>query len=170
MTTIDAGGGAGAAAGILDLAVACVRDMTEMSDDDVAQVYVTLKAYIARGTELKRQLDDALAARMTATGRDIRFTVDGDGNEIILTTRPEKVVKCRDVKAALQELLQAFGGDFDMLADCLASGAFKYGACRKRLEEIGAPGLYEALFETSERVRVEEKGAKVREVNTKFIK
>lgn len=46
-----------------------------------------------------------------------------------------KRVKCNDPAATLEAILTETGGDFDAVCECLSSGAFKHGACRKPLGE-----------------------------------
>ena len=77
-----------------------------------------------------------------------------------------KTTKCPDQRAALEAVLEAGGGDLDKLAEMLASGAFKPGACRKFLP----PEKFAALFVTTETADLKEGVAKPRlqVVNTEF--
>lgn len=154
----------------VELAIAAVEP--GCPDDVVAEARVKVMAILRWAGEMRDVLDARIADVIAASGRDVRYTADADGNEIILTTKAEKVVKCRDVRAGLEELLSAFDGDFTELAECLGASAWKHGAVRKALEAHGKPGLFDQLFETTEKTRVVEKTGKpaVREINTRFIK
>lgn len=46
-----------------------------------------------------------------------------------------KTTKCRDTARAVDAVLQACGGDFDTLLQCLSSQPLKHGACRAVLGE-----------------------------------
>lgn len=56
-----------------------------------------------------------------------------------------KTTKCLNVRATIEAILQASGGDFDVLVDCLSSNALKHGASRKVLGD-----QTKKFFETSE--------------------
>lgn len=47
----------------------------------------------------------------------------------------EKTVKCRNVRSAVEALMQATGGDYDRFVECLSSNAFKPAATMKALGE-----------------------------------
>lgn len=58
-----------------------------------------------------------------------------------------KTTKCRDVPRAVDAVLQACGGDFDRLMECLASQPLKHGACKAVLGDE-----WERHFEVTERL------------------
>ena len=44
-----------------------------------------------------------------------------------------KRTKCKDTRVTFEALLELTGGDIDSIHECMSSGAFKHGACRKVL-------------------------------------
>jgi hypothetical protein len=103
---------------------------------------------------------------------EIRWLMDESGGEMILTTKEEKSEKCRDPRKALEVLMTA--GDFESVANCLSSNAWKYGAVRKYLSEIGQADIYGQLFETIVKTKLvaQDKGPdqpKLRAIDTRFI-
>ena len=87
-----------------------------------------------------------------------------------------KKIKARDPGTTFDKLATALGGDFDAINRCLSSNAIKYGAARAELEEVGAPGVWDELFEVV--VEDELKTGKptgrakkaLQAVNTKYLK
>jgi len=87
---------------------------------------------------------------------DIRYYV---GNET--------KIKCNSPKATLEKLFEVTEGDFDRVAACLASGAFKPAAAREVLgAEFGSQ--FTTTVETDLKTGKPVKGLK--EVNSKFIR
>jgi hypothetical protein len=75
-------------------------------------------------------------------------------------------------KSEIRWLMNA--GDFESVANCLSSNAWKYGAVRKYLAEIGQADIYGQLFETVVKTKLvaQDKGPeqpKLRAIDTRFI-
>jgi hypothetical protein len=79
--------------------------------------------------ETSAMLEGALIEWMNANG-DLRLD---EGRRLYVGQ--VKKTTCRDQMQTLEALLEKSGGDMDALVDCLASGAFKHGACRNVLGE-----------------------------------
>ena len=62
-----------------------------------------------------------------------------------------KDTKCRDVRATLEALFEATGGDWEAVARCLSSSAWKHGAAREPLGE-----KWDECFEVVERMDLKE--------------
>ena len=80
----------------------------------------------------------------------------------------DKSVKCRDSKAALEHLLDVFEGDSGKIAECLSANAWKPGAVRVFLAEVGKEADFDQLFKTEVKEKVEGK-EKVTATDLRFI-
>lgn len=78
---------------------------------------------------------------------------DGTKRYYIGTT---KRTRCKDRGATLQAVMDAAGGDMELVVSTLASDAFKHGACRQILSDEA----YSSLFTTSEVEKLEEGASK----------
>lgn len=67
-----------------------------------------------------------------------------------------KRTRCKDRGATLQAVMDAAGGDMELVVSTLASDAFKHGACRQILSDEA----YSSLFTTSEVEKLEEGASK----------
>lgn len=79
-----------------------------------------------------------------------------------------KKTKCRNLRATVEAIMQATGGDLDALVDCLASDAFKPGETRKTLGDD-----FPKCFDVTEAVDLKSgavKPPKLQVVDTKFLK
>lgn len=110
--------------------------------EEVAQAHQKLKSYLAVGREMEKAFKAACIAHIKAHG-PIRYTVDAEGSEMILTVGHRKETKCRDVRKASEFLM---GLDLDRFVDCLSTNAIKHGAVRKVLKEFGDPARFDELF------------------------
>jgi hypothetical protein len=130
--------------------------------EHLADVIGRLDAAMRRAKELKRDFESRLLAVIEETGRDVVV------NETRYYAAFPSDTKCPDRRRALRELLDAAGGDIDVVADCLASDAFKPGACRAVLP---APA-FDRAFVTTRRAKLGE-GVPRRELmsmNERFAK
>lgn len=92
----------------------------------------------------------------------------GDMRYIVGT---EKIVKCRNVRAAAEKLIDVTGGDWDKFAECLSSGAFKYGSVRTACADAGQPEIFDVLFETTEKKALDSKPLKrLQKIDTRFVR
>jgi hypothetical protein len=140
--------------------------------DAIATAWMRLMGLRKFTGDLQRELESRCIEWIDANGgKDIRWAMDEAGGEMILTTKDEKTEKCRDPRKTLEFLVTA--GDFDSLANCLSSNAWKYGAVRKYLTEIGKPNAYGELFETIIKTKLvaTEQGQqpKLRSIDTRYI-
>jgi hypothetical protein len=86
-----------------------------------------IKALKAKIREFEQEVEEAAIEHIVLHG-DIDM---GDGKRLYVGT--ERGYKCRDQRATLVAVLEATGGDEALMAEHLASGAWKPGACRKTL-------------------------------------
>ena len=86
-----------------------------------------VKALQAKLREFAAEVEGALIEHITLHG-DIDI---GDGKRLYVGT--ERGYKCRDQAATFVAVLEATGGDEALMAEHLASGAWKPGACKKTL-------------------------------------
>ena len=86
-----------------------------------------IKALKAQIREFEQEVEEALIENISAHG-DIDI---GDGKRLYVGT--ERGYKCRDNAATFVAILGATGGDEALMAEHLASGAWKPGACKKTL-------------------------------------
>lgn len=113
--------------------------------EDIATAINDLGFMKRRCAELQSHLEERMIERINETGQDV----------VIGTVRyyvgVAKSVKCKDVPATIEQVLSAANGDVARFADCLSSGAFKYGTVRRLFEEVGDTTSYGQLFETVEK-------------------
>lgn len=124
-----------------------------------AQEFVTKLGEVYR--DLKEQLEVASIAWIEVNGE----ATDGTRRFYVA---PNKTTKCRDVRKTAEAVLTASGGDWDVFAECLSSGAFKPAKTKAVLGENA-----DEFFETTETkdLKTGEVGKKrLQEFDTKFIK
>jgi hypothetical protein len=97
------------------------------SRDGLLDVRSGIKALQAKLKEFAAEVEGALVEHISAHG-DIDI---GDGKRLYVGT--ERGYKCRDNAATFVAILGATGGDEALMAEHLASGAWKPGACKKTL-------------------------------------
>ena len=97
------------------------------SREGLLDVRSAIKALQAKLKEFAAEVEGALIEHINAHG-DIDI---GDGKRLYVGT--ERGYKCRDQAATFVAVLEATGGDEALMAEHLASGAWKPGACRKTL-------------------------------------
>lgn len=114
-------------------ALAPLRDsiarLPDMTPEEVLILYEQAAFMAQQLKALRDELKDAMVEYIREHGEI------NAGNSVRYVVGTEKRTKCRDRKALLHALLEACGGDLDRLGECLASDAFKHGACRKVLED-----------------------------------
>ena len=80
-----------------------------------------------------REIDDLLTEQLLAwMGQNGDLVVSED---VRLYPGTKKTTRCNDVRACLEALIDASHGELDQVAGCLASSAWKHGACRIVLDE-----------------------------------
>jgi len=135
----------------------------ESTADQVAEAITQVDFFMSQARELRRSLDDALLKWLSHP--DHRELIIGD---IRYYAGTEKKIKCVDPMATLESLLDATDGDINRVVECLASGAWKYGACRNLLSEE----QYKSCF--SEELVSDLKTGKpvkqVKKIDSRFIK
>ncbi len=99
------------------------------SREGLLDVRSGIKAEMQRLKELAAEVESALIEHINVHG-DIDI---GDGKRLYVGT--ERGYKCRDQAATFVAVLEATGGDEALMAEHLASGAWKPGACKKTLGE-----------------------------------
>lgn len=124
-----------------------------------AQEFVTKLGEVYR--EIKEQLEVASIAWVEKNGE----ATDGSRRFYVA---PNKTTKCLDVRKTAEAVLTASGGDWDVFAECLSSGAFKPAKTKAVLGDEA-----EKFFETTETkdLKTGEMGKRrLQEFDTKFIK
>ena len=99
------------------------------SREGLLDVRSAIKSLQAKLKEFAAEVEGALIDHINAHG-DIDM---GDGKRLYVGT--ERNYRCRDQAATFVAVLEATGGDEALMAEHLASGAWKFGACRKTLGE-----------------------------------
>ena len=99
------------------------------SREGLLDVRSHIKALQAKLKEFAAEVEGALIDHINTHG-DIDM---GDGKRLYVGT--ERGYKCRDQAATFVAVLEATGGDEALMAEHLASGAWKPGACKKTLGE-----------------------------------
>jgi hypothetical protein len=97
------------------------------SRDGLLDVRSGIKAMQAKLKEFAAEVEEALIENIGLYG-DVDI---GDGKRLYVGT--ERGYRCRDNAATFVAILGATGGDEALMAEALASGAWKPGACRKLL-------------------------------------
>jgi hypothetical protein len=82
----------------------------------------------------------------------------------------KKDTKCRDVKAALQQLLESSGGDWDIFTQAIASNGIKYGAAREIMGEPVWGKHFEVITKMELREGVEKPIKVLVDMDSTFIK
>ena len=98
-----------------------------------------IKALKAKIREFEQEVEEAAIEHIVLHG-DIDI---GDGKRLYVGT--ERGYKCRDQRATLVAVLEATGGDEALMAEHLASGAWKPGACKKTLGDTFANHFEETV-------------------------
>ena len=99
------------------------------SREGLLDVRSAIKSLQAKLKEFAAEVEGALIEHINAHG-DIDM---GDGKRLYVGL--DKGYRCRDQAATFVAVLEATGGDEALMAEHLASGAWKFGACRKTLGE-----------------------------------
>jgi hypothetical protein len=143
----------------LELAIAKVQPDTSI--DDVAQTLDRLAAYMERGRQLKEQLDERMLEYLEANGGEVSI-----GTVKYWIGFP-KTTKCLDVRAAVEALLEATGGDMDAFCACLSSNALKYGACK---EPLGDKWGLHFVVELKPKIENDKPKKDLQRMDTKFVR
>lgn len=115
--------------------------------------------------EVTRSLSERLEAAAIAW---IEQNGEIESGEIRYYVGPNKTTKCLDLKATVEAVLTATGGDTDAFVRTLSTSAFKHGACR----EVLPPEDYAALFKTTETpdLKTGVASKRLQKVNERFLK
>jgi hypothetical protein len=147
--------------GQLETAALVVNDDTP--PEVCADLLTKLDFMKQRIREVERDLKERLVEWCHVGNRSI---VVGGG--VRYYAGDEKETKCNDARKVLEALFEQCGGDFDAVAECLASGAWKPGACR----EVLPPARFAELFRVEVKVALKEGKAvkKLIKVDERFTK
>jgi hypothetical protein len=125
-------------------------DSRELSSrDGLLDIRSALSELATKVREFRSEVEAALVENIDLFG-DIDM---GDGKRLYVGV--DKTYKCVNNAATLGAILEATGGDEALMAEHLASGAWKPGACRTTLGP-----RFDTLFETSEAKDVKSGSAK----------
>lgn len=130
---------------------------------DILTLRNRLGFFVSMAKELKARLDDEVFVPWLMHNGDLEV---GDTRFYAATDKTTKLDK--PMRAAIEELMEATGGDMDRFCELLSSSAIKHGACKKVLDE----NKWREMFRVEESQKVEEGKPKrrVQEINQKFIR
>lgn len=127
----------------------------DTSVETIAENFMRIDELIRRAKQFKEEFEQQCIEWIEANDRDIEIP-GPDGSVIRYYIGNAKSVKCADVPGTLLELLQVAAGDLDAVANCLGSSAWKHGAVKKLLADLGAGDKYDQLFRVEERQELKE--------------
>lgn len=115
---------------IVDRAEQCIAKLISgiAAKDDVLDALEVRKRLAEVSRALCKAVEESAIAWLQANG-------EIECGEIRYYAGIEKKTTCTNPKAATVAVLDAAGGDTDKFTECLASGAFKPGACKQLLGE-----------------------------------
>lgn len=123
------------------------RDLS--SREGLLDIRSALSELATKVREFRAEVEAALVENI-----DLHGDIDmGDGKRLYVGV--DRSYKCRDNVATFDALFEATGGDVALMAEHLASGAWKPGSCRKTLGD-----RFDTLFETAEAKDVKSGSAK----------
>jgi hypothetical protein len=133
----------------------------EVPVDDVALALDYLDQLEWRVREAKAKLREAVRGWMLGTG-----TKEIVVGETLWFIGPKKKEKVRDLKAAIEALYVATGGDFDAFVEALSVNAIKPGQAKKVLGPA-----FDTHFETiiEQDVQTKQPKRELQSVNTRFL-
>ena len=142
---------------------------------NVGDIFLTIdliKSMEARLKELRSQVSEKAIERLKFAG------ATAPGKAIVIGgmmrwAGASKEVKSINLQATAEGMMKAVGGDWERFTDCLSTSAFKPGECRKAIAETGDKTLFDTLFVTTEKWKLDEKDAPVaavQEINLAFWK
>lgn len=129
--------------------------------DKLAELRVKIDAMKELTKYASELWDNAMLARCE------HFATDQTIGDIRYWAGTKKTTKCRNPGQAVNVVLEATGGDFDLLGSLLSSDPFKHGACRDVLGE-----RWGEVFEVTEKPELKEGKPKksLIAVNERFVK
>lgn len=130
----------------------------EATEEELLWALDAMSCCRQRINEWNSRLEQAAVEWINATGREPTIRRE-DGTEVRYYAGARKTTKARDQAAVLTALLEATGGDLGRVAEHLASGAWKPGACGKtlppeRMDELFETKVAQELCEGKPRVRL----------------
>lgn len=137
------------------------NDLVATRDDAL-----TAMNFAARLRELTKELSAQVEAGVIAWIKRNGPIIDGTVKHYVGVA---KTTKCVSVRDTLEAVLEASGGDYDAVVACLASSAWKHGACAKLLpaDRYGKLFVTDAADELKEGVA---KPEKLQKIDERFIK
>ena len=103
---------------------------------------LTALMFAKRLKEVARELSEQVEAGVIKLINRQGEIVDGSVRYYVGVVN---TIKCLDVKATLEAILEASGGDCDAAVACMSANAWKPGASKKLLP----PEVYDALFQST---------------------
>lgn len=139
---------------------------------DIFLVIDLIKSMESRLKELRSQVTELAINRLKIAG------ATKPGKAIIIGgmmrwAGASKETKSINLQATAEGMMKATGGDWQRFTDCLSTSAFKPGECRKACKESGSDTLFDTLFSTTEKWKLDERDAPVaalQEINLAFLK
>jgi hypothetical protein len=119
------------------------------SRDGLLDIRSALSELATKVREFRAEVEAALVENI-----DLHGDIDmGDGKRLYVGV--DRTYKCVNNAATFDALFEATGGDITLMAEHLASSAWKPGSCRKTLAD-----RFDTLFETAEAKDVKTGSAK----------
>lgn len=142
---------------------------------EIGNIFLTIdliKSMEARLKELRSQVSEVAIEKLKAAGAIT------PGKAIVIGgmmrwAGASKEVKSINLQATAEGMMKAVIGDWERFTDCLSTSAFKPGECRKACKESGSDTLFDTLFLTTEKWKLDERDAPVaalQEINLAFLK
>ncbi len=135
-------------------------DLSECDHDQVMKVW-DLTLFYTKEIKRVKELVEAEVIKWCQKNGDLVVS-----DQIRYYAGKDRTVKCVDVPATVEAVMQATGGDFKAFCDVLASNAIKNGAAKRVL----TPELYGKLFQTVEKDSLEEGKVKLIKRDERFVK
>ncbi len=130
---------------------------------DIAAVRNTLEAYMQRGREMMKELDQRMIGWIKENG-PIEWETDDQDHKRVFWLGHDKVTKCADVRGCVEFMLSQ---DLDSLNECLSANAVKHGQFKKLF-----PEQFDQFFKVEVRDSLESGEVlpkKLQTVNTRFL-
>lgn len=129
--------------------------------DVVAEIVTRVDYFKGAAKQLDALLKEALMEYLNEPGKEL---IIGEARYYIGT---KKKVVSGDKGKLLEALLESSGGDFEAVADVLASQPFKHGACRTVLDDKWGDHFTEIVEEC---VETKKPKKEVKVVNERFVR
>jgi len=129
--------------------------------EQLLQTRELCKAIQDRAKELGASIEDA-------TGEYLKANGDFEYGGVRYYYGVSRTKKCRDIRATVEAIFDAAGGDFDVFIQALSSNALKPGACANILDEETFAEHFDVIEKTD--VKTGKPKKSVHKVDSRFLK